>query len=212
MAEILKTIQKNKYEKEVRLLENAKLTKGKSAANFRLRDMVLGKKIQPQDPIVLIDPITKKQVVKAKEIKEVSLNYCLDLLTNKPPDVDYVDFVKSVNQLHDERMTEIIPNDLEEIRHEAFTKACKKIQDKSGKYIFFKKAGQSLYPALWNLFQTVWRTEKIPEQWKRSTIIQIEKSKSKIGDLEGIRHIHDKDEFFKFFGNIVVQCAKEQFF
>ena len=138
MAEILKTIQKNKYEKEVRLLENAKLTKGKSAANFRLRDMVLGKKIQPQDPIVLIDPVTKKQVVKAKEIKEVSLNYCLDLLTNKPPDVDYVDLVKSVNQLHDERMTEMLPNDLEEIPHEAFTKACKKIQDKSGKYNFFK--------------------------------------------------------------------------
>ena len=62
---------------------------------------------------------------------------------------------------------------------------------------------------MWNLFQVVWRTERIPEKWKRSTIIQIEKSKSKLGDLEGIRHIHDKDEFFKFFGNIVTQCAKE---
>ena len=58
MAGTLKTIQRNKFEKDVKYLENIKASKGKSAANFKLRDLVLGKKNKPIDPIVLIDPFS----------------------------------------------------------------------------------------------------------------------------------------------------------
>ena len=47
MVGVLKKIQKEKFEKEVKLLENLKNTKGKSAASFKLRDLVLGKKNRP---------------------------------------------------------------------------------------------------------------------------------------------------------------------
>ena len=54
--------------------------------------------------------------------------------------------------------------------------------------------------------------EKIPTSWNESTIIQLPKGKSKLGDLDGIRHIHDKKEAYKFFGHIVTAVAKEPIF
>ena len=140
-------------------------TKGKSASNLKLIDEFFGKNKQPQDPIVLKDPDTGKQVVTPEEIKKVSLNYCKNLLNNKDPKEAYVDHVKHMELMHDIRMRETIEDDLKEMPLEAFNKAVEAIKRKQGKYDFFKKAGNTLYPALWNLFSTVWKTENIPSKW-----------------------------------------------
>ena len=212
MVEVMKKIQRNKYERDMKILENVKNNKGKSASNFQLKEMVLGKKKTQQEPIVIIDPETGKKVHTPKEIKEVSLNYCINLLKNKEPLAGYEEVVEEKDTLHSERMNENPPDDLHELPMEAFLKACESLKKKPGKYEFFKKAGKSLAPALFNLFQTVWRTESIPKCWNDSTIIQLEKPNSKVGDLDGIRHIHDKNEWYKFFGQIVTHCIKEPIF
>ena len=212
MVEVMKKIQRNKYERDIKILENVKNNKGKSASNFQLKEMVLGKKKTQQEPIVIIDPETGKKVHTPKEIKEVSLNYCINLLKNKEPLAGYEEVVEEKDTLHSERMNENPPDDLHELPMEAFLKACESLKKKPGKYEFFKKAGKSLAPALFNLFQTVWRTESIPKYWNDSTIIQLEKPNSKVGDLDGIRHIHDKNEWYKFFGQIVTHCIKEPIF
>ena len=58
----------------------------------------------------------------------------------------------------------------------------------------------------------MWKSERIPSSWNDSTIIQLKKLNSKVGDLDGICHIHDKNECYKFFGQIVIHCAKEPIF
>ena len=56
MLEVMKRIQKKQFEKEVNHLELLKATKGKSAANFHLKDTILGKKKNPQEKVVIVDP------------------------------------------------------------------------------------------------------------------------------------------------------------
>ena len=52
------------------MLEDLKIMNGNSAAMFKLSQLVLCKKNIPIDPIVLIHPVSGKEIVKPKEIKE----------------------------------------------------------------------------------------------------------------------------------------------
>ena len=45
-----------------------------------------------------------------------------------------------------------------------------------------------------------------------TTITQIPKSKSKVGDLSKFRNIHEREEIFKIFGQIVIEVIKETIF
>ena len=65
-------------------------------------------------------------------------------MTNIKLKKEYTKFFVNKELLNLARMEEKVPNGLEEIPYEAFTKACKNIQNKGRKYQFFKNAGQSL--------------------------------------------------------------------
>ena len=66
--------------------------------------------------------------------------------------------------------------------------------------------------ALLKLFQTIWKTEEIPNSWEESTVIQVWKGKGSQCNLENIRHLHDRDLYSKFFGQMVVSTAKSTLF
>ena len=55
-------------------------------------------------------------------------------------------------------------------------------------------------------------TEKIPEGWKKSTLVQLYKGKGNKNDLDNMRHIHIKSEVPKLFSQIVTNVAKENLF
>ena len=111
-------------------LENIKSAKGRSASNFKLRNLVLGSKNKPQDPIILFYPVSGKEVNTTKEIKKVSLQYCKTLLTNRKPEEGYESVVKNKDFLHLQQMEELTPDDFIEIPFVAFLKACKNIRKK----------------------------------------------------------------------------------
>ena len=83
MAEVLKDIQTKKHEKDLKHLKELKSNKGKAAAIFSLRDKVLGMKKSSQEQVAVINPVTGHYVYTAEEIKQVSLDYCVNLLTKK---------------------------------------------------------------------------------------------------------------------------------
>ena len=72
------------------------------------------------------------------------------------------------------------------------------------------KAGKCLKPALLNLCKAVWRTERLPKSWSKTSLVQLFKGKGSRGVLDNYRHLHMKDEFPKFFGHLVVSAAKER--
>ena len=133
MQEVMKRIQKKQFEKDVIHLEELKSGKGQSAANFHLKDTILGRKKSSQEKVVIVDPESGKDVVSPKQIKEVSLKYCVNLLKSKEPKSNYKNHVKQVKEKHLERMLEIVPNDIEELPFEAFCKAFEKINKKTGR-------------------------------------------------------------------------------
>ena len=104
LAQTLKDIEADKHEKDMRELEGLKKSKGKSAAVFGLRDKILGKKKSAQEQVVITDPSTGEDVYTPEEIKRVSLDYCVNLLTQKKPKAKYKERIKGKQIRHQEHM------------------------------------------------------------------------------------------------------------
>ena len=81
---------------------------------------------------------------------------------------------------------------------------------KKEKYKFTINAGNSYKSALFHLFQLVWKEEKLPEGWMKTSLLQLYKSKGDFRDLGNWRNIHLKDEIPKMFGHILVTQIKDK--
>ena len=108
MAGTLEVIRKNKYERELRQLEDHKNNKERAAAVFSLKDKILGSKKISQDRVVLTDPETGREVYRPEDIKRVSLNYLVNILKTKEPEVKYAELIHNRKVVHFERMEERI--------------------------------------------------------------------------------------------------------
>ena len=110
-------------------------------------------------------------------------------------------------------MLEEVSNDVNDLPITTFVKTWEHIKKKSAsKYEFILKGGDSLKSATLNLCRLIWQTEQIPEKWEESALIQLPKSKSKVGDLDKMRHIHIRHYMCKFFCQLVMAHAKEPIF
>ena len=93
---------------------------------------------------------------------------------------------------------------------ECFNKTFDRLAKKSGnKFSFIMKAGDSFKSALFNICKRVWETESIPQQWSSSELVQLYKGSGPTNQLQNYRFIHMKDEVAKFFGNLVMDQAKD---
>ena len=160
--------------------------------------------------MVIFDPVSGKEIYDPETIKTTTLNYCINLLTNREPKQNYQQIIDMKEKLHRERMVEKLDNDVEELSLQTYIKTLESLKKKSGnKYEFITKAGNSFHLALYNLYKTIWLTEKVPDDWRLSTLIQLSKPNSRIGDLDGTRFIHDRNPYMKFLGLIVLSHIKE---
>ena len=64
------------------------------ASIFHLKDKIVGNKKIPQEQVALVDPKTNQPVYSAKEIKRVTLEYCVSVLTNDEPKEKYKDLIR----------------------------------------------------------------------------------------------------------------------
>ena len=151
---------------------------------FRLRDKILGKKKVQPERVVLVNPETGKEVNTPSEIKEVSLTYLLNLLTKNTYQEKFMNYKLQKEQLHWERMEEVIENDQDEMTLEMFEKTLVMLSKKPGnKYKFILEAAVSFKGAMFNLFKTAWRTETFPAQWQDSNVIQLFKKAGSLKEL-----------------------------
>ena len=158
-------------------------------------------------------PTTGLPVYSPEEIKGVTLQYCVNLLTNRKPKPEYAEIINQKYELHEQRMNEVIFNDLEELTPEMFNSALRHLSSKHGeKYKFILKAGPAYLNALLNLFILIWKTEQIPQAWHSSSLVQLYKSSSDKHSLTNMRFIHTKSDTAKLFGHIVISEAKSNIF
>ena len=172
---------------------------------------MVGPKTLGQVATVIIDPKTKFEVSEPEEIKRVSLQYCVDLLTNRKPKAEYEEEFNLKKIIHKVRMEEIIEDDILVLTHNMLEATFSALEKKPGnKYNFIMKGGEAVKAALYTLCKLVWKTEKLPVIWEKSTLIQLYKSKGSRSDLDNMRHIHIKLEDPKFFGHLVVSATKDK--
>ena len=75
---------------------------------------------------LLLDPKTGEIVSDPKKIREVSLRYCKEILTNKEPAVGYEEVYENKIRLHNIRMKEKVDDDIEELQYFQFSEALEK--------------------------------------------------------------------------------------
>ena len=173
--------------------------------------MVVGSKKVALEPAIVFDQVNRCEVAEPEKIRAVSLEYCSSLLENRVPAKMYEDDIIFKNNVHCMRMLEMVPNDIEELTYEMFENTFDDLKvKKSSKYQFILKGGNSVKESLFKICSIVWKSEKIPESWTETTLIQLYKGKGCRSNLNNMRHIHIKDEYPKFFGHIVVSAVKEK--
>ena len=207
IAENLLSEQRKNLEKELKLMNELKSKKGKSASIFAIKDKVIGKKKMEQEATIIKNPVDNIAVTEPEQIRQISLKYCTDLLTNRQPRGNFLEDIQWKKEIHELRMQEQYDDDIQFSR-ELFEKSLKALKQKSPKYDFILRSGNSLKEALYHLFENVWTNEHEPTQWRNTNIIQIYKGKGSKDDLGNQRNIHTKLDVPKFFGHIVIGAAK----
>jgi hypothetical protein len=96
--------QRLKLEKELKNLKDVKSKKGKSAVVFKLKDTIVGRKKAGQETTTMKDPLTDEVLTTREKIKEASLKYCVDLLTNRDPREGFEEDLEMKNLIHEVRM------------------------------------------------------------------------------------------------------------
>ena len=211
IADALATKQRESFCKELGTLLDTKKNRGDTAALFQLKEKIIGTKNVETEAVAIVDPVKGVEVSSAAEIRQVSLNYCVKLLTNREPGLDFEPDIEMKRSVHRLRMQQIERfDDYDTLPYDHFVATYDRLSHKApAKYPFIMNAGSSMKPALFNLCKRVWSTESLPSRWYKSTLVQIYKGSGLRSRLENQRFIHMKDEFPKFFGNLVMDAAKD---
>ena len=174
ITEQLLANQRKEFEKELKDLKDIQKKKGKSAAIFNLKEKVIGQKKAGQEATIMKDPKTKDILTSRTKIKEASLDYCVELLTNRSPKEEYKKEIEIKDEIHTIRMEEQIENDVE-FTEKIFIDSINELKKKNKKkYEFIIQSGKSFKDALFKLFDLVWRSEEKPEQWRRTEETNLE--------------------------------------
>ena len=144
-----------------------------------------------------------------EELKEASVRYVSNLLTNRCPLDDFKEEFIAMESLHNMRMNND-PDSESSISKDDFDNFLKEIaKKKKEKYPFILKAGKSFHTTLFALYQKVWKTEARPSTWQNTTCIQLYKGKGRKDEFSNQRFIHLKeDEIPKGFEHIVMNKVK----
>ena len=160
-------------------------------------------------PTIIKDPLTNKEETDPKKIKEISVKYVKELLTNRKPEEEYKVDLETKDMLHNERMMEEIPEEEQTLKREQFEETWKQLKaTKKEKYQFLFNGGPDIKEVLFALFRVVWEKETCPKLWNKTQITQIFKGVGKVEEPENYRNIHQRNPIGKMFSHIDTFSAK----
>ena len=156
----------------------------------------------------MVDPVNKELLFEPEKIKEASVKYLTNLLTNRNPSEGYELDIKVKEIIHNVRMNEEIEDD-ESFSEDDFKNLMKilKLKNKE-KYQFILKSGTDYLRVLYSLFKKIWDNETKPKQWEKTVAHQLYKGKGKQNEFSNQRFIHTKDQNPKAFEHIIMSKAK----
>ena len=140
-------------------------------------------------------PISGKLVVNKEEIKEVSLEYCKEVLTKNEPDEEFKTMAKMKELLHEQRMKQRLGEGFK-AEKDVFNNIIEKFKkNNKRKYDFLIKSSNEYKESIFKLCKRIIEDETIPDNFRNTTLHQVWKKKpgTKKEDLDSNRYIHCKD-------------------
>ena len=148
-----------------------------------------------QEPVAIKEPKTNQLIVAPEDIKNVTLKYCVDNLTNKEPAEEHKKVKEMRKRIHTERM-KIKQDDEFTIDKEDFDEALQKFNKKNTKtYDFLLKASKEYKDAIFHLCKKFFEKEEFPEKFRKTTLFMIWKRKGSAEVLSNNRFIHLKETY-----------------
>ena len=176
---------------------------------YKLRDIIEGPKIKPQEPMAINNPITGELITDNEEIKKVSLEHNVKILTKNKPRQQDQEKLEEMRKIHEKIMSE---PDLEAwaLEKQMFDKVIKKIKMKNKTlYNMFNKAGTEYKDAIFEYMAKLIKYEKIPKSFLNTSLTQIWKKKGSALDLNNMRFIHMRHWHSKLMEALITEKMKE---
>ena len=199
--------QENKTEREI---EDIKKTKGGRVGRiWKIRKNVIGNNKKPNPPTAILNPTTNKLALNTKEIKEVTLKYCKETLSNNEAKDEYVELVQKKKESTQSLMMSK-DGDFEVNKETLFQNIDKFKRSGKRNYDFFIKAGSMFQDCVFKFCQRMFKEETFPTQFSYTTLHMIYKGKGKTEQLSNNRFIHTKPWFPRVAESLVVQGAMKE--
>ena len=177
---------------------------------YKMKTALQGSKIQPQEATAINNPVTGELITDENEIKEVSLEHNVRILTkDKPRPEDEVDIAEN-KKVHEEIMRET-NKDAWSLDNETWITVTQKIKEKNKNvYKMFNKAGNEYKRAIYKYMNKIIETEEIPREFTKTTLIQLWKKKGSALDLNMMRFLHMRPWKSKLLESLVTQKMKSK--
>ena len=175
---------------------------------YKMREIVEGPKVKPQEPMAINNPKTGELITDEKEIKRVSLEHNVKILTKNAPRKQDEEKFEKMRIAHERTMNE---TDLDAwtLEKPMFDKVCKKIKLKNKNlYNLFNKAGDEYKNAIFEYMAKMIKTERIPKSFLNTSLTQIWKKKGSALDLNNMRFIHMRHWHSKLIEALITEKMK----
>ena len=180
---------------------------GRVGAIWKISQDLKGTK-QGMEAFAVKDLKSGKLIVSTDEIKKVSLEYCLEVLTKNPVKEGFEEDINLKETLHELRMNELTTDDEKPVEKETFDKIVNKFK-KSNKrnYDFLVKSSEAFKATVFKFSKRMMEEERYPEDFEDTTLHQIYKQGIK-NELSSFRYIHSRSWFPRVTEAMVVSGPK----
>ena len=157
---------------------------------YNMRNLIMGPKIKPQEPMAINHPITGELITDEGEIKEISLEHNVKILTKDKPRPEDKELIERKKREHEEIMQKN-DKDLWELDRNTYKIVTDKIKTKN-KNVFnlFNRAGPAYKDAIFWLMAKLIQKEEVPREYIKTSLFQIWKKKGSALDLNNMRFVH----------------------
>ena len=204
----LNQLFKEQQEELDEMIEKGLAGKNVNERIYNMRNLITGPKIKPQEPTAINHPVTGELITDEGEIKEISLEHNVKILTKDKPRPQDEKLFKHKKRDH-EKIMEQNDKDLWELDRNTFKIVSDKIKA-NDKNVFkmFNRAGPAYKEAIFKYMAKLIQKEEVPRDFTKTSLFQIWKKKGSALDLKNMRFVHLRCWRSKLMEALVTQKMK----
>ena len=185
-----------------------KSSKNKVGKVWEIKKTIIGGKKAAQEATAILNPTTGKLAVSKKEIKEVSLKYCIETLANNKPEEGFEEEINRKKKLVQDLLK--LKGGNFEASIDTYRKMIDKFKrSKKRNYDFLTKAGKEFQEMVFKFCQKMFEKEEFPRDFQDTTLHMIFQGGigKKRESLDANRFIHSKGFFARAAEGLIVEDA-----